>query len=339
MLESLTLENFQAHKKLVVEFDKGITVIVGPTDSGKSSIIRALGWVAFNRPGGDQFIRYGAKAAVVTMCVDGQIIVRSRGRSENLYFLNGDEFKAFGNDVPTGVKDLLKMQEINFQGQHDSPFWFSETAGEVSRQLNQIVNLGVIDHVLGFVAARVRSTRETATIKGERVEELKKKVEELKPVVQIDKDLRELEELHEHLNDKVIRCRRLASLVSLVESKRETVEIAEEVVQAGTALLLMADRARTASNRVARLNELGRTVSSLNKRVGVEVPDLRGLEQALDEAKEARAAVVRLSTLISSVTAWRDQLEEARRATTKAEEQFHNRIKGERCPLCGNHLK
>jgi exonuclease SbcC len=335
MLESLTLENFQAHKKLVIQFDRRVTVIVGPSDTGKSSIIRALGWVAFNRPGGDQFIRHGAKLASATLHVDGQVIVRSRSKSENLYLLDGAEFKAFGNDVPADIKALLKIDEINFQDQHDSPFWFSETAGEVSRQLNQIVNLGVIDSVLGFVAARVRSTRDLATQKGDRVEQLKKRVTEQKPILQVHDHLQELEDLREHLNDKVERNRRLESLLASAERWRETARSAKDLVESGSALAELGETARIATKRVSRLNELGRNVASLTKQVSVEIPDLKPLEAKLAAAKEAQALHNRLYVLEQGLANAIYRLDKAKTSHLSAESEFHTRIKGERCPTCG----
>ena len=46
----ITLENFQSHKHTEMEFGPELNVIVGPSDSGKSAIIRALKWVMYNEP-------------------------------------------------------------------------------------------------------------------------------------------------------------------------------------------------------------------------------------------------------------------------------------------------
>ena len=44
MLKKLILKNFQSHSDSELEFDKGINVICGNSDSGKSSIIRSFIW-------------------------------------------------------------------------------------------------------------------------------------------------------------------------------------------------------------------------------------------------------------------------------------------------------
>lgn len=58
-LKRVRLENFQSHRNSVIDFDRGLNVIVGPSDSGKSAIIRAIKWALYNEPSGNYFIREG----------------------------------------------------------------------------------------------------------------------------------------------------------------------------------------------------------------------------------------------------------------------------------------
>lgn len=148
MLEYIDLENFQAHIGLKIVFDPRITTIVGPTDAGKSSIIRALGWVTLGGPVAVP-ANYGTKVARVAIGVDGHTVIRQWGEDKNLYQLDDTEFKAFRGVVPGELAQLLCMSEVNFQRQLDQPYWLSATPGEVARQLNRIINLDIIDRVLG----------------------------------------------------------------------------------------------------------------------------------------------------------------------------------------------
>lgn len=161
MFESLTIQNFQAHKRIKVEFDPHITTIVGSSDVGKSAIIRALRWVATNAPNGDAFIRHGSKGSTVKLFVDGHVVTRRRSLkgATNEYLLDDNEYKAFGRTVPEPIEALINMGSTGWQQQHDAPFWFSESPGEVSRQLNAIVNLGIIDETLSGVAKTVNRAR------------------------------------------------------------------------------------------------------------------------------------------------------------------------------------
>jgi exonuclease SbcC len=55
MIDSLSIQNFQSHEKTELEFDEGINIIIGQSDSGKSAILRALNWVVNNKPNGEAF--------------------------------------------------------------------------------------------------------------------------------------------------------------------------------------------------------------------------------------------------------------------------------------------
>jgi len=57
MIKYLQIQNFQSHKDSLLEFDPGVNVIVGSSDSGKTAVIRALRWLVWNRPSGDAFRR------------------------------------------------------------------------------------------------------------------------------------------------------------------------------------------------------------------------------------------------------------------------------------------
>ena len=115
MIERIQIRNFQKHELLRIKFDPEITAIIGPSDAGKSSILRAIRWVALNRPTGDGFVREGSEeGAQATLWLDGQKIRRTKhGTKENAYELNGDVLRAFGTDVPDEVSNTLKIDEIN----------------------------------------------------------------------------------------------------------------------------------------------------------------------------------------------------------------------------------
>ena len=95
----------------------------------------------------------------MTLTLGGREIQRQRSASNNSYGMDGVEFKAFGNDVPEDIARVLNVSELNFQGQHDAPLWFTESAGEVSRRLNYIVDLSQIDSTLSAIDSIVREQR------------------------------------------------------------------------------------------------------------------------------------------------------------------------------------
>ena len=60
MIASVIIQGFQSHVDSLFNLSSGLTVLTGPTDSGKTAFIRAIRWVAFNEPVGDSFVNQAA---------------------------------------------------------------------------------------------------------------------------------------------------------------------------------------------------------------------------------------------------------------------------------------
>ena len=80
MFKSLCIENFQSHKKTVLNFDAGVKVIIGRSDSGKSAIIRAIRWLVENKPNGNSFINYDESKASVEIDIGDTILKRGKDK-------------------------------------------------------------------------------------------------------------------------------------------------------------------------------------------------------------------------------------------------------------------
>jgi hypothetical protein len=130
-----------------------MNVIIGRSDHGKSSIIRALYWLVFNRPGGEDFIQWGEKKTEVLCTVDSLTVDREKGGKNSYYVFNDkpepgpplESFSAIGKSVPIPIQNILNMNELNFKLQFDSPFLLSMSPSETARYLNNIVHLDKID--------------------------------------------------------------------------------------------------------------------------------------------------------------------------------------------------
>ena len=169
MIDRLILKNFQRHEELRLSLDR-VTTFTGPSDSGKTAILRALRWLAENKPTGDGFIRDGAKSCSVAARVDGKWVVRARDHKENVYEFNGECYQSLkATSVPTPIADLLNMGEVNYQSQLAAPYWLSDTGGEVAKNLNAVINLGEIDAVLARAVAAVRDLRAREKLIAERL--------------------------------------------------------------------------------------------------------------------------------------------------------------------------
>ena len=120
MFNSLYLKNFQRHKKLKLKFDKNITSICGKSDSGKSSIFRAIRLLCLNRPDGISFVRNGASYSLVELKVDGIKITRKKGKGRNTYAIS---------DIQDGTDNQLRRRTNILQ---------SKRSGEESKGIQSI---------------------------------------------------------------------------------------------------------------------------------------------------------------------------------------------------------
>ena len=232
MITSLQLENYQSHEDSMFEFDPGVNVIIGRSDSGKTASIRGLYWVCFNRPAGDAFRSSWAKKVRATIVVDGHEVVREKTASKNLYFLDGKEAKAFKTDVPEDIAKLLNLNAINWQTQMDPPFLLSETSGEVARRLNEIVNLEVIDRAMSELESRRRSANADVRSGEADVERLQADLEGFEDLGAMDKGVARVEALEDALIDLREQSRVLRRILERVEQIRKNAKAARMLYKA-----------------------------------------------------------------------------------------------------------
>ena len=161
-IKKLSLRNFQSHRETDLEFSPGLNIIVGPSDQGKSAIIRALRWLFYNEPRGTGFIRVGeTRCQVRVELSNGVAVERIRDESgrinryilecrvRRLWYLNGLTGGAVGGQEGPGhtklVVDRDKALEINLAGQLEAPFLLEETGSTRSKVLGRMANLHIID--------------------------------------------------------------------------------------------------------------------------------------------------------------------------------------------------
>ncbi len=222
-LERLLLQDFQCHSSLGIAFDPRVTCLMGPSDVGKSAVLRAIRWVAFNRPLGDACVREGAERSTVKLLVDGQTVRRKRGKGINSYELDKQKYEAFGNNVPEQIENLLNLSDANVQGQHDPSFWFSLSPAEVARQLNQVVDLDVMDVVVARVVSRVRSVGAEQGVVTKRLTEAQGELEGLSYVPEVEKEIEKLEALEESCITDESGLLGLESVIEDVEEAKDNI--------------------------------------------------------------------------------------------------------------------
>jgi exonuclease SbcC len=350
MIRSLEIFNFQSHKGTRLEFSKGVNVIIGSSDSGKTSIIRALRWLIWNRPTGDEFrSSWGGDTEVIAQ-FDKFEIIRKKGK-ENFYsFLSsgkGHVFKAIGTDVPEEIIKALNINEINLQYQLDAPFLLSNTPGEVAQHFNRVAKLDKIDSGIQNIQREIRELEQGIKFKTTQVsqqeEELKKfdhlekfevEVEVLemteKRLISKRNALKELELLCGELqntNDEIDEYTNILSLEKQVNSIDNNITLSGEKEVKLLKLESLVNHIQQVNNNISKGEELLKSYDAVNKIIW-DIDQRDTFKLQLKSLKEDTAYITLSQAKILDME---DQIK-------ILQKQFDKEM-GNTCILCGQSIK
>jgi len=219
MIKSIRIENFQSHKETKLDFHPGVNIILGSSDSGKTAIIRAIRWLVFNRPSGDEFRSYwGGDTKVKINLFSGDNVERVRSNKENKYVVNDSSLKALKTDVPEDVSMLLNLSLINIQQQMDSSFLLSETSGVAANFFSQIVHLEKINETIKKLNSEHYKVKQNLNFEKQRLVEYREKRKEFIFLDDLDFDLKKVEAKFADLS---VLKEKVNKLYTLIEKLRQ----------------------------------------------------------------------------------------------------------------------
>lgn len=280
------IKNYQAIKKATIQIDKGLTAIIGPTNSGKSSIIRAIKG-AINNQSGNGFINYDADDSTVTITEKDNNIkwVKSRKGSAK-YIINGEEVNKIGRSQNEEVAELLNMTEIdvggtnfrlNFWEQMEKAFLMDKSPNQLfnfisqSREQDLVSNLNEdkkVEHT--NLTSQVKTKYTTIDILNQDIEKIKDNIKTLKPIqnfdleafktaININTQLTNLESLNDELSSKLVQSLRD---IKSVETNIKNLTATKTKLEAK---LLEIDNTTNKLNQIKTLfNQLETTLNSIN---------------------------------------------------------------------------
>ncbi len=297
MLKKIKIQGFQKHRNKGIEFEN-ITVIVGPSDKGKSSILRGLKWICTNRPKGDTFISWDRENAKVTLGIDDHIVIRRKGKKGNHYYLDGVKYAAFGNGVPQDIANILNVGPLNWQSQHSSHYLFSKTPGEVAKELNKIVALDTIDRVLGGLASELRKAKATTAVVRDRLDSARKERKRLSWIKGANRELRGIEALQEQFGKVKQELAGIEDLLGEGLRAKESIEVTGKSI-------LDASRA------------------------------IQEIERDMEAVQKVKEGYRSLSRVIAEYNAVQEELSESRELFGESKRELKWQTRGRMCPVCG----
>ena len=237
MIKSLKIENFQSHLNSCLEFSNGINVISGQSNNGKSSILRSLSWVIFNRPLGLSFkSSFSAKKDTVKITINTEAdeIVREKNDSINQYKINNAILDTVGSNCPDEIASVLNFSELNIQSQFEKHFLITESAGEVGRTINGFLKLDDIDALISNISSKITSTNKELEIKKQDLDKLNLSLEKFKDydlienlvnqIIEYDSKVKTIENKVKLLSYIVTEGVRVEAIITSIENKYDGLE-------------------------------------------------------------------------------------------------------------------
>jgi len=346
MIQKLTITNFQSHKKTELEFSDGVNVIIGGSDSGKTSIIRALKWLIQNRPGGDAFRSTWGGDTTVELTVDNKCITRRKDK-DNTYQLEDSIFNAFGTDVPEEIVKVLNLNEINLQAQMDSPFLLSSTPGDTAKHFNQIAHLDQIDSGLKNIQKEINTIQHTITFKEDQVIQAEGELKKFEHLEKFEIDVEVLEDMQSRFLQKVNEGRTLKTLIEAIITTQNLINTQSEILVLepllNTILGWVTERKYTKESYeqlgalIAELKGVEENIDDHTYIVTAEKPVNDLLEMFVKKAK-LNDLSRSIEKLISNITHTENALQNASNKVKTLEKEFVDNFP-DICFLCGQPIE
>lgn len=171
MIHSIALKNYMSHADTVLELHPGMNAFIGESRAGKSTVIRAVReslenavpmrhvsrWARSRTKKGDMSL---SGRMEVTIATDKGTVTRFRDSKENGYNVNGSPLLANKTTVPTEVLEVLNLSpDLNFAMQHDPHFFLSWSPPVISRYLNGLCGMEVMDKAIAIAISLRNGTR------------------------------------------------------------------------------------------------------------------------------------------------------------------------------------
>jgi len=160
-LDSLTLTNFRQHADTRIEFDTGLTGIIGPNGSGKTTILEAIAWAIYGNPAARgtrdsiRFNRAGPRSSVrveLEFELGGHSYRVVRGLTNAELYLDGSG-TAIANSI-SGVSELLTRRLGMTREEFFNTYFTGQKELSVMAAMGPSERAQFLSHVLGYERLR-----------------------------------------------------------------------------------------------------------------------------------------------------------------------------------------
>jgi exonuclease SbcC len=344
-INGLRLVNFRQHADTHVEFDGGLTGIIGPNGSGKTTLLEAIAWALYGNSaarGNRDTIRHnraGPRSAVrveLDFSLGGHRYRVVRGLTSAELYLDGGQ-QPIANSI-TGVTDLLQRRLGMTRGEFFNTYFTGQKELNVMAAMGPSERAQFLSRVLGYERLRtaqtlVRDRRRliTAEVSGVR-----------SAMPDPDAVRRAHADAERHVGETAVRAaeldrrrERTAARLAVLAPRWESAQVERERVQRLDAELRVAEGEETALVRDAeRLAREGAEVAAARaelERVTGELAPFREVAAELQRFDSLCREEGRRQTLIEHERLVRDEIDRIteRRAKIETAPQLETEIAAE----------
>lgn len=166
-IHRLRMLNFRQHARTEMTFDSGITAIIGPNGSGKTTVLEAIAWALYGQPAirgqrdGVRFLGAGARAPVeveLDFELGGHRYRVTRGLTTAAVYLDGSD-SAVANSI-SAVNELIARRMGMSRAEFFNTYFTGQKDLAVMAAMGTTERAQFLSRVLGY--ERLRAAQEIA---------------------------------------------------------------------------------------------------------------------------------------------------------------------------------
>lgn len=361
MITKVILENFQNHGHLELEMGP-LTTLSGPSNSGKSAVLRALAGLLRNDSAG-MLVQEGKKSLKVSVFLDdGSSVVWEKGTSKNNYYLtdvegNTTEFIKVGASVPEDVMKHLRIGpitledgtkvNINLHEQQEPPFLLMDTPGHVAKITGELTSAGKLFNAANEGNRRTKEIKKLKTLRASDLADLRSEQDKLHGVRDQLQELASAEAAAGRAAEasrtatamRNLQATYMSSLGQLEEQKK-ILDAVSKVDQVDLSKLEALEAAKTALQNLSQQHKTLRAQEEQAQATIDKFSDFPEVDLTLIERLDAAAKQLRglSSEYKTHATALERAEAEAQQATQDLESVQQQIAEIPTCPTCGQEV-
>lgn len=351
MIDHIAIRNFQSLQDITLDL-KPLTVIVGPSSSGKSAFIRALRALAANRRGTD-FITHGERTSSISAHLTSNdpercgtvTLTRSTQTSPNSYTLIPDdpnhplhpkaEFTKLGGDVPVPVSEFLGIPTeqiaLSVAGQFDKPYLLDASGTEVARTFGALTNAHIILNAARESNRQKLSSSQTLRTRADDLDAIKQRIPEFQALKAQREALTRAEDAlaaARALKDRIYRLIALTETVLIAEQRIPALQQALAAIPSFTDIEAHVTSYYAAERAITKFQFIWETVTIEARKIKsaretlASIPDSENIDAAAERLSNASGALQAYRRCQETVIDAQRAVDERSAALTKRTEEF-----------------